>query len=290
MTDSDAEVSEAKAGEPDWLPEMWRGLEASGWLEDVPAEEHEALRRRLAASEEPSEAYADLAVIAFDAECIDAPGSYADIIRRLADASHGRFKPENVRDTWDDDGHLAHVGFDIGDERFEVHVKIDGDWFQDEVLELVNDALKAVGSPHRFVPLPVPDQIIYGAFVRPETFERATELGVVPSVEEVFAELEAEIAQTAGEVEALEAARGRSIKKPAVKSKATTKKKAAKKASAPTKARAKKEPAAKAKAAKKKKAPAAKTKAAKKTAAKTKAAKKKAPAPKKKAARKKAKR
>jgi hypothetical protein len=252
--------------EPAWLPSYWERLETSGWVAEMQPEERATIRERLAQLEDQADAYLQLASGCFDTECVDEPGAYRQVFELLAGVSGGGFAPENIIDEHDEAAQRVRVGFDLAGRHFEVSVKLQNDWFQEEAFELVNQALEATGAERRFLPLPVLDQVVFVAFVRPATFERALELNVLPSISEIVEELEIELLGDRAALEALVESKRAARKQKAGMKKAAKagKKKAGKKKAA----KAGKKKAAKAG---KKKAP----KAGKKKAPK--AGKKKAP-------------
>jgi hypothetical protein len=79
---------------------FWGKLEEIGWLDAVPEAERKRLRTALAKAFErdPRLAFSALAVISFDAVCIEGEGpggsTYYTVLRKLARASRGTFAPD----------------------------------------------------------------------------------------------------------------------------------------------------------------------------------------------------
>ncbi|MGK7890759.1 MAG: hypothetical protein AB4042_15615 [Leptolyngbyaceae cyanobacterium] len=167
-----------QAGLPeDMSPELWARLETQVRHED-------------------GDPYLGLAVVEFDTETIDGPGpspdgslgSYTDIICLLAANSDGKFAPTAIIDELVDcDAHYR-VGFTHRGQAFEVKVENQSDWFQGEVVDLINQALEATQIPQRFHLIPVLDQIAYLAFLSKPVCDRAQALGLWPSIDELLAE------------------------------------------------------------------------------------------------------
>ena len=117
------------AGEP-WVPgtnlaevprltqvEFWGKLEEIGWLDAVPEAERRRLRTALAKAfkRDPRLAFSALAVISFDAVCIEGEGpcgnTYYTVLRKLARASRGTLAPTDMADELDDVDDVARISF-----------------------------------------------------------------------------------------------------------------------------------------------------------------------------------
>jgi hypothetical protein len=194
------------------LDAFWQGLEACGWQAELPPDELARIRAELARHPEPETAYEALASVVFDTETIYGSGlegddldSYAKILRLFAAGSQGVFTPQHLLDEWDEESGTARVGFDYRGQHYEVTVELQSDWFQAEVYDLVNKALEEQGVPQRFEGLPVVDQVLHAAFVRPETFQRAKASGLIPDMAKL---IEAETGMAADELQELLGAAG----------------------------------------------------------------------------------
>ena len=124
-----------QAGLPDDMsPELWARLERQVYREQ----------------ENGNVPYLGLAVVEFDTETIDGPGaspdsylgSDTDIIQLFAENSDGTFAPSEIIDELIEDNAYYRVGFTDKGNAFEVKVQNQGDWFQGEVVELINQALE----------------------------------------------------------------------------------------------------------------------------------------------------
>ncbi len=170
------------------LGDYWHKLQACGWLEVVPTAEHRALRERIgeALRERPEVVYQALATTSLDLECIEGSGpdelcSYHSVLRQLAEASGGRFRPEDILDELDPALGVARISFCLGELSFHREVPYRDDWVQPGIFEMVNGALEMVGEPSRFHLLPAESQFAHLAFVPEPVFRKAREEGLIPA-------------------------------------------------------------------------------------------------------------
>ncbi len=168
-------------------------LDAIGWWEGLPSSYREEFIARQAAWEYDGDAFLSLASVEFDTEMIEGfgpggnvPFSYHTLIELYAAGSAGLFSPTAIADEFDEASQEHRVGFTSEGETFRVSFPANGDWVNQKVHELINQALAAKGLDHRFLPLPVLDQVIYAVVATPELFEKAREAGVIPAVEDLF--------------------------------------------------------------------------------------------------------
>ena len=97
--------------------EFWGKLEEIGWLDAVPEAERRRLRTALAKAfkRDPRLAFSALAVISFDAVCIEGEGpcgnTYYTVLRKLARASRGTLAPTDMADELDDVDDVARISF-----------------------------------------------------------------------------------------------------------------------------------------------------------------------------------
>jgi hypothetical protein len=164
-------------------------LEESGWLEAVGMERAEELRDRLmvALKENPSYSFYELADTEFDADCIEEAGtddscSYFSIIMQLAHDSRSLFEPTEVTDRLDRESSTASVSFVHQGKDYSCEVTFKDEWFQEPVLQLVNEALAESGTMHRFIDLPSCNQTLSLALVPESVFTQAVQLGLIPDV------------------------------------------------------------------------------------------------------------
>ena len=162
----------------DWLAR----LEQSGWLDDVG--EVEAARIREAAggyAEDPAQAFHALSAAGFDAECIESSGDYEQwIISSYRVASGGAFTPTKVRDRLSRKNGTAVISFEAGGRKFSREFPQEDDYVADGVHDFLNDVLAELGEERRFELLPSADQTGQVVCVRPATYQRALETGLIP--------------------------------------------------------------------------------------------------------------
>jgi hypothetical protein len=163
-----------------------RRVKDSGWLEGRNERAADALEQRIRDSfaKNPASAFYALADTSFDAECIESSGpneecSYHSVLMQLAEHSRGLFRPEELSDEVDHDEGTARLAFELEGEIFEREFAQNEDWFSNEALELVNEALEASGRDERFLALPASDQVMHLALVSQEVFDRAVDLGAI---------------------------------------------------------------------------------------------------------------
>jgi hypothetical protein len=186
------------AGEP-WEPgtnlgevprltkdEFWAKLEEIGWLDAVTEAERKRLRTALAKAfkRDPRLAFSALAVISFDAVCIEGEGprgnTYYTVLRKLARASRGKFAPTDIADELVDEEDVAQISFRHGGKVFSCEVPYEDDWFQRPVLDLVNKAMKAGKAREQFIPLPLREQTIALVLAPPALYKKAVRAGLIP--------------------------------------------------------------------------------------------------------------
>lgn len=173
--------------------ETLRAARAAGLPDEMSSEAWRALERRVRkAQSDEIPPYLGLASVEFDTEAIDGPGvdggSYTYLLGLIAAGSDGLFEPVGIRDELEEGDRFYRVGFTLGERRYEVKVNNQGDWFQPEVLELVNRALAEGGVARRFHVLPVLDQIAYLVFCTTDSFARLVEEGAIPAMDELLEE------------------------------------------------------------------------------------------------------
>jgi hypothetical protein len=173
------------------VEDYWQKLVDIGWVSHVPEDKQASLKSSLEeAFAEPDlvwryHAFYVLRAAAFDAELVQETGpsrfSYYWVIQHLAESSHGLFCPEGVVDELDAAKETARVSFRHGGQRFEREVPWHSDWFDLQILDLVNEALGASGTEARFIPLPGSDQVLQLVLVPETTYAAAVESGLIPA-------------------------------------------------------------------------------------------------------------
>lgn len=167
-------------------------LDAIGWFDHLPPGERERIRPQLEKNlqDDPFWAYYALASMCFDTEFVQDEGpesvlSYYWLLEELAASSSGIFKPMNIQDRLDRYNETAYVAFEHHGRSFSVTVPFETDWFEWDVLELVNRAIGESGSKLRFIPLPQGDQIVCLVIQVPDVYGAAVRVGLIPTPEQV---------------------------------------------------------------------------------------------------------
>jgi hypothetical protein len=148
-----------------------------GWFGGMDNSEKVAIKEKLSKSESLYGFLNNLSVYSFDTECIDESGDYVSIIENLADCSAGKFKPTEVSDDIDFiTTNTSTIKFTHFGKAYSITIPNQNDWFQPEVLDLVNRAIVESGNKEQFLTLPVQDQCAYLVFVDPDIYELANEI------------------------------------------------------------------------------------------------------------------
>lgn len=163
---------------------FWTKLTKIGWLKYVPKQRHAEIRSRFkkAFKSDPDWVHLALHQTGFDSECIDGPKSYCQLLRDLATDSNGIFRPTQIKAELVKKGRKAsiNVSFRHKGKAFSCVVPFETDWFQHEVLDLVNQALESSGREERFIVLSTNDQLMFLVIVPPAVFDKAVEAGLIP--------------------------------------------------------------------------------------------------------------
>jgi hypothetical protein len=164
-------------------------LEQTGWLTEVGPERAQELRESLTAAlrENPSFCFYELADTEFDSDCIEEAGSddscsYYSIIMQLAHDSRSLFAPTDVVDELNAEAAVARVSFKHKGRLYICEVPFKDEWFQEPVLQLVNQALAESGASHRFIDLPSCNQTMSLALIPEAVYTQAVQLGLIPDV------------------------------------------------------------------------------------------------------------
>jgi hypothetical protein len=167
-------------------PEVyWQKLKQCGWLDETPSQMHEDLMLWIqdAFLRYPIYVFYALTTFHFDAECIYGVGekepSYYRSLMEFSEISEGVFSPTSIEDFHDRESFRYSVSFVHGRGEYKARV-YDSDYFQCEIIELINQAIEEQGSEKRFIDLPNTDQCYNLAFVSPEVFHRAEVAGLIP--------------------------------------------------------------------------------------------------------------
>ena len=172
------------------VDEYWKKLEKIGWAEYLPRKKLGEIREHLhtlLADKGPKIGFYALGVTGFDVECIYEDDDYRKILTDLAEASGGVFAPTNIKVKLDGAIGVGQISFKHGSKLFSREIPFTADWFQMEVLDLVNDALAATKAKPRFIPLPTDTgQIMLLGFVPPEIYEKAFKAKLIPPTEDSY--------------------------------------------------------------------------------------------------------
>ena len=171
-------------------------LENCGWLKDLPDFELISLKNRLQRGEYEPETpskyeifniYQRLAVVEFDVECIIGPGDgYRQILEEMVKASWGKFIMENYAEKWNETEETIDLSFTFKGKQFAATIPMDEDWFHEDAVTLVNQALKEFNIEQQFIDLPSAEQTAYYTFISENTYSKAVEQGVIPTEEQVL--------------------------------------------------------------------------------------------------------
>lgn len=159
--------------------EYWQRAVESGWLDNMPAEAHAELEKRVreAFVSDPLIAWSAFYAAVFDSEMFE-DAAYTVRIEELAKNSYGGFQPENIQEEYLDGP--TRISFELKGKTYEYTTQDFGDYFDEEVINVINQALREVGEKRQFHSLPVTDQVYYLVFVTPETYENAERLRLIP--------------------------------------------------------------------------------------------------------------
>lgn len=175
------------------MENYWQRLVNSGWIKDMPETEQEELRLKIDQcvrdDQNPIAALHDISAIQIDVNGagLDGQGLGVDagekMIRECAEHSFGKFEPSEIVAEMDTEHETVKLGFTHHQTHFEKEVpwKDDSKWLQEEVKDLVNQALEADGTEQRFMDLPATaDHPNNGVvFVSENAYEKAVEAGLL---------------------------------------------------------------------------------------------------------------
>ncbi len=157
--------------------EIIETLEGIGWFRSVESIKKKEITGKLLESTNLTNFLYNLTICSFDTECIVENGDYVSIVKYLAENSSGKFNPTEITDEIDfENTNTAKIKFKHNEREYFITVQNQDDWFQPEVLDLVNQAVLDSGSEEQFMTLPIQDQCANLVFVPAETYEMAKKL------------------------------------------------------------------------------------------------------------------
>jgi hypothetical protein len=181
---------------PDEATRYLQSLAACGWFEGLPAGAAQAARDGVTASvAEGDKPWFGLVCATPDSAYLLEDRPYTALLRQFAEASHGAFAPEEILE----EPEQGAVRFSYRAAGREYRLSLPGDAFDvpDAFFDTINDAMKASGTPLRFLRIhelgwgPIPGYVL----TTPAAFRRASaaklvaaeEPPVIPSDEELDA-------------------------------------------------------------------------------------------------------
>ena len=96
---------------------------------------------------------------------------YAEAIKKFASITREEFKPENIQDNFSFDNVRVTVGFSLGGKQYWTSVDIQGDWYDEGFLTLINQALEENNLEGRFYDLPDGGQISHHIYLTASQYE-----------------------------------------------------------------------------------------------------------------------
>jgi len=125
-----------------------------------------------------------------DSECIYDEDSYTVVLNDFAEGSHGFFQPTNIKEVWSDlgDGDWSiEVSFECCAKVYTSRIGYEGDWIDDAIFGLINDAM-ADCNPELIFHMPdVGFGQEFGFLLIPKSLlGPAIEQGLLPPLEEAF--------------------------------------------------------------------------------------------------------
>ncbi|NUM43811.1 MAG: hypothetical protein HUU38_03825 [Anaerolineales bacterium] len=159
--------------------EYWKRIVESGWLECLPLDKYLELEEnvRQAFLRNPLYAHSSLAVTIVDSEfCSEHP--YKDLLEELESNSFGQFQPRDIREVWKDD-HFE-VAFTLDNQLCKFTANNYADYYDDQIIHLINTKITEQGITSQFLTLPASDQCFFFVFVNPDVYRKAQKLKVIP--------------------------------------------------------------------------------------------------------------
>ena len=177
-----------------WISE----IESCGWFDDLPESEVSALKGQLSTDSQDL-GYLHLASVVINdpnrisggIRLMDAeePGeitSYEKLLKAYTEASEGHFAPEAmVEEINDETGHFA-IGFLFSGRIYAIFVP-GTSRYEEELNDMVNEALADAGCHKRFFRLPASSDKRAFAFISPAVYEKACLMELIPADEDLLA-------------------------------------------------------------------------------------------------------
>ena len=164
----------------------WDALQRAGWPAEVATQRRDGLRALLAQSiaRNPAHPWLALADVVLDSESVyelqPQGESYHAHLTTLARTSAGLFRPTDVRNEVRGED-VSEVAFNHEGREYRLRITADSDYIDRELFAAVNRALADAGEEKRLTLLPAVDQLMYLAWVSPETYRQARDLGLIPA-------------------------------------------------------------------------------------------------------------
>ena len=161
-------------------PDYWQALLATGWVNYLPSGEQAQLGQRLEThfARYPQQAWTVLAPVVFDSEGFYAAEDYAALLAEFAAGSFGRFTPTRVTAVEGDD--FFTISFSVGQQTYEATLSTTSDYFDEQLVSRINQALADQGTAQQFILLPAFDQVHHYAFTTPQAIQTAKERQLIP--------------------------------------------------------------------------------------------------------------
>ncbi len=100
----------------------------------------------------------DSMIYDFDWEMTDLNTPYLSVTKSLASISRGKFSPTQIYDDFNYVADSVHFGFVLNGKEYATTMKVMGDWYSPEFLELIDNALEEQHVEGRFYPVNVDGQ------------------------------------------------------------------------------------------------------------------------------------
>jgi hypothetical protein len=84
-----------------------------------------------------------------DSECVEGPGSYAEVARHMSGLTRGDLPLENIADHIDEE--IAWLGFRLRGRDYRWQAQLDDDWLDGRILSNFVDLLAAQKSTRRYI-------------------------------------------------------------------------------------------------------------------------------------------
>jgi len=160
--------------------EYWQRVIESGWLEYISDTNHGELEKSVksAFDENPIYAHTALTTHFIDGEFFsDQP--YTDMLTETSKNSFGRFQPRKINEKLLEDGRWE-VSFEHEGKAYHFVSQDESDYYDADILTIINTALKDSEKTIRLLTMPPSDQCLHFVFETPEIFRKAEQLRVIP--------------------------------------------------------------------------------------------------------------